>query len=269
MSGSNRSERFALIAIVITCFLLVLSYQFGRDTGLLETEPHEHSNAYTDRTDKESKGICLTKSTVISAIDCMTNQKNQNHKANDEHRASHDLTAQRSMARYAWWMIIITFGTLLTTGAGIYYLRNTLIETRKIGQAQSRAYVAISEFKVSVSSAKIHIVCEIGNLGQTPSRKTEIRVHLVEKGDKSLPEKVLAIGNIFPNTPFYFEISDSNEEINIADIISGQTKLQINSLLDYEDVFGNSWHTKQTTNLVRNDNGGWGFSTSIDGNEAT
>lgn len=286
MSKSNRSERSALIIPFIFALLitLILSYQFGRDSGLLETEPHEHSNAYTHRTDKDIQSICIAKPTIVDAVECATKQKNQTDYANQEHRADHYLTAQRSMARYAWWMIIVTFGTLLTAAAGIYYLRNTLLETRRLGQFQTRAYLSIAMDKYNIlDCCNITAKWSIKNSGQTPARKVRFKQCIVVE-----PEPFDERFHIceFSETASVFEMGASSErcqeidtriknpetkdikDSEMSEIFTKERSFWACFYVEYEDVFGVSYYTKSRYRLIMH-RGNWEMVTTPNGNEAT
>jgi len=239
MSGSNWSERTAPIALgaIFAALIVFSSYQFGRDSGLLETEPHQHSNAYNDRSDEQIKGDCIASATVESAIKCVTEQKNRTNQANQEHRTNHDLTAQRAMAKYAWWMIVVTFGTLLTAAAGIYYLRDTLKETRRIGETQTRAYVHAkdAEIKSTYDGTFDKIILTVENVGETPAKWFSVGVEfrfgedteITKHAEISVVDRVW--GPIAPNTPLTVNTTLPDEQrmnevaANFEAIIKGQS----------------------------------------------
>ena len=82
----------------------------------------------------------------------------------DEWRDEQDLQAQRSMAVWARWMALFSLAAVFVTAAGVWFVRDTLVatremvreaqrgtaaanraadETRRIGEAQVRAYLGI------------------------------------------------------------------------------------------------------------------------------
>lgn len=267
MSKSERNERLAFVTLVgaISVIILLLSYQFGREAGRLETEPHEHASAYKDRTDEDIEIVCLSRDTIEAAIKCATQQKNQSYKANEEHRANHDLTAQRAMARYAWWMVFIAFASLLAAIGGIYYLRKTLFETRRIGQAEVRAYLSIVIGSYSISGNDIRFTVGVTNNGQSPSRGGKISCKIRGSGgiddtyftytaqcdDRVVPD--LTADGSFSTDEFTIKdtdiiISGGSAGNIIADIKENIQMLFFDIQLDWLDVFDNQQTI--TANLI-------------------
>jgi hypothetical protein len=100
--------------------------------------------------------------------------------AREDQRSEYDLAAQEQMAKWAWWLLLTSIGTVLTAGVGIYYVRESLIDSRRIGQAQVRAYITIEKMKVvpRIVGQKIdwRIVIHIYNCGQSPAREILVKM---------------------------------------------------------------------------------------------
>ena len=64
---------------------------------------------------------------------------------------------------------------LAVTGVGIFYVRDTLLETRRLGQAQMRAYIGIKTKVIDDRATKvITFKMSFWNTGQTPAHHLQI-----------------------------------------------------------------------------------------------
>lgn len=101
-----------------------------------------------------------------------------------------DLSAQRSMASAAWFMVIISAASSSVGAAGLYLIARTLREAKRsadaadlavkaslgavqsakeIGQAQVRAYVSISGCWLDATDEPVELRYIFQNSGQTPA----------------------------------------------------------------------------------------------------
>ena len=64
---------------------------------------------------------------------------------NEHYRSEYDLIAQREMAIWAFWMVIVSVGSVVTTGIGIIYVARTLREARETTKAAVRGAIAAEE----------------------------------------------------------------------------------------------------------------------------
>lgn len=150
----------------------------------------------------------------------------------------HDLEAQRSMASAAWYMVALTTLSGVIGTAGLYLIWQTLLatqrnakaaemtvdETRKIGRAQTRAYLSITQMEVECTEHINDMQLTIRNVGQSPalsvSCTTEISlVEITDGEDDGLPEqKVVETEEYWP------------------DIISTETNYRSILLWDFDPV---------------------------------
>ena len=106
-----------------------------------------------------------------------------------EQKADADLRAQQDMALWAFWVVLMSGGTMLVTAVGIFYVRETLeatrlavksadeavAETRRIGEAQVRAYLSYDIDVTSIRSDEPwEIVVVLENVGQSPARNVRV-----------------------------------------------------------------------------------------------
>lgn len=94
----------------------------------------------------------------------------------EEWRQEADLKAQRDMAMWALWMSVMSGVGVLVGGAGLYFLKRTFDETRRIGNAQLIPYLTVSGASIKrimayegASHFQLHCSVEFSNSGQTPA----------------------------------------------------------------------------------------------------
>lgn len=159
-----------------------------------------------------------------------------------------DSIAQWTMALFA---ILATF----VSGAAIYYLRKTLMETRIIGQAQVRAYLAFNIERVEVSQigfeqsshSKVSFIGSLVNTGQSPAFMVRTLVN-VSIASNDYGRWVSVDGSDFPaGEPVAIPIAAGakishmiDEKVNASkqEVLSGASQIRITYLLKYTDVFG-------------------------------
>ncbi len=141
MSKIDWNDRPATIALGLTvvALLCAVCFIFGRDSGKSEVEPYNHTQHYAERSDIQIENICASKSTKEEAIKCAIEAKTQSR---DAKREEHDLNAQKSMAQWAWWMILVTgivgLMTFGVTAVGVWFVRDTLIATSDAVKAANK-----------------------------------------------------------------------------------------------------------------------------------
>ncbi|MEQ8283395.1 MAG: hypothetical protein RIC04_15055 [Parvibaculum sp.] len=114
----------------------------------------------------------------------------------EEWRQEQDLDAQREMAKWALMMFFASACGVGVTALGVIYVAQTLVATReavaaanrtadeakRIGEAQVRAYMSISNLSIIFAADGDKIVpivqMKIGNSGNSPARSFEMRMQL-------------------------------------------------------------------------------------------
>jgi hypothetical protein len=117
---------------------------------------------------------------IANALEAANNKKQP---PEEENRANRDLAAQESVANWApavFWVAVVE---LIVTAVGVGLIYKTITETRRIGQAQVRAYVSIKSVQVNfvdiaenMTHAAVSVVAE--NSGQSPARNFVWRASL-------------------------------------------------------------------------------------------
>lgn len=113
----------------------------------------------------------------------------------NEWREEQDLYAQRQMAKWAFWMLVISGAGVVVGGLGLLFLKRTLDETRamteatrEIGENQTRAYCIIKSAYVTTPQGMenqdklIGLCVEVENTGPTPAVETAIKVDVLVEG---------------------------------------------------------------------------------------
>ena len=179
-----------------------------------------------------------------------------------------DLGAQRSMAAAAWWMVVISGGAAIVGGASLYLIARTLLEarrsasaaeaavaqaeatlleTRVLGRAQSRAYLALAKMQFSADAEdQFFVEWTIHNAGQSPARQLSIQLefdYFVKRNSKWLIESNETLVRFLPDLPA--GLSSTDEEFIFLVLPmdappSHGERIEVHGELRYWDVFGQS-----------------------------
>lgn len=198
MSGSDRGKGFAIVTAVLFTFVAigftVAIWRIASEHGAIVHEQGSNARNYAARAEQDIEDRCLLLDTVAKAK-CISEIIQS---TNEHQRAEKDLIAQTEMSLWAFWMVVISCFTVILTGVGVWFVfrtaqftHKTLIEaekttkaaidtvdeTRRIGESQTRAYIEfhsrefIPVFSSEISSAPIgfRFRITIKNSGQTPA----------------------------------------------------------------------------------------------------
>lgn len=120
-------------------------------------------------------------------------------------RDEHSLRAQTDAADWAFWAAVIAFSQLVATAIGLFYIRSTLVETRRAvtdTAAATQAMKEANEFSKEVSAIELRPylvvhprgihreagalefrgVVEISNIGKTPAKGVSSHIRMKEGG---------------------------------------------------------------------------------------
>lgn len=191
---------------------------------------------------------CLRSNSIDRARECYEASRNPSR---EEQRAEQGLSAQREMADSTEGMLIVTFvvgfGTVLAASAAAWFALGTIRETRRIGEAQVRAYLTCTggAYRIGQQLCVVHITLK--NFGQSPARKATIRASLgtfdydaADGGDflyspqklvnfYEIPASAEDTGHIIFQVNFGYEIC--------SDVVEGGRLLFVACVLDWDDVF--------------------------------
>ena len=69
------------------------------------------------------------------------------------------------MARWAWWLLLTSVFTVLTAGAGIYYVRETLVEARAASGIALKAMIADQRPWIEIEKVRLDASDKVRVLG--------------------------------------------------------------------------------------------------------
>lgn len=163
--------------------------------------------------------------------------------------------AQSSLA---WAQIAVSLAALVAALLAAFYTRNAVLESRRIGEAQTRAYVSINNIGGVKTKNRLGFNVEVMNAGQSPALNVKTVIIIVDPEGKNInleqdvEEYVSANENKSLSTFYYVNI-DAKEWSGIV--------LKVKVI--YKDVFGrdfehgssfagspNKWTTNSDTVLM-------------------
>jgi hypothetical protein len=163
MSKSDRIPAIAAGLTLIVTFAIggyILGFGLGQQSGEREANSDTYARHAQDEINSACAGLDGTAQTecIVRVVEA----------TNEHKRSESDLNAQRNMAKWALLMLLATLAMAATTVFGVYYVWRTLLTTREIGEAQVRAYVYVTNVKISVTSNALKV--EFTNLGNSPGK---------------------------------------------------------------------------------------------------
>jgi hypothetical protein len=178
-------------AIALCCIIVAgLAYNFGRQ----DERRYETPAAYAQAAKADAQRACVNRE---AAFECIYEKVEASQ---EQARSEQDLTAQQVAANSAFMSAIIAFFTFIITGIGAWLIRETLIatqsavkeaekattaardavdETTRIGEAQIRAYLQITNATMHLTRGdpglvdqrfKPRLSIDVKNFGQSPAR---------------------------------------------------------------------------------------------------
>lgn len=177
-----------------------------------------------------------------------------------------DLGAQRSMAAAAWWMVVISGGAAIVGGASLYLIARTLLEarrsasaaeaavaqaeatlleTRVLGRAQSRAYLALAKMQFSAEAEdQFFVEWTIHNAGQSPARQLSIQLefdYFVRRASGWEAESNETLVRFLPDLPAGLSSTDEEFIFLVLPMEARPSygeRIEVHGVLKYWDVFG-------------------------------
>lgn len=167
--GINAVACGLVIAAIVTITVGWAVYTLGKQSGEYEA----NSDSYAHHAEQKIRRSCSNLDGIAQA-ECI---RNVVETANEHERSESDLVAQHRMALWALLMLVVTAAMAVITGVGVYYVWRTLIatqkmafDTRRIGEAQVRAYIGVEITDSVVESGKpIAFGIKVTNHGASPA----------------------------------------------------------------------------------------------------
>jgi hypothetical protein len=142
MSGGNWYDRNAYIGVALPVFFTLfvamagyLGFTYGYNSS-----DQDHQSDYSARYEAQIvEEKCIALGTPDEAVQCYKEAKNA---AREHSRAEQDLNAQREMANWAegmlWATLLVGTLTVILTGLGVYWVKETLVATQLAIQETKR-----------------------------------------------------------------------------------------------------------------------------------
>ncbi|TFF18062.1 hypothetical protein E3C22_22435 [Jiella endophytica] len=180
---SDRSWRGDAAPWIITAIglmlIAVMAFNFAFLQGSEIARERYNSERASENASKKGYEKCINEASVEKAIECYKASK-QNYA--EDARAYSGLSAQWQAAEWTKAATItgsiIGALSLIAASIGVLYVRKTLLETRRIGQAQTRAWIKLmcvagDEFatrRVQEDDIVAPIKITVENIGNRPAR---------------------------------------------------------------------------------------------------
>lgn len=213
-----------------------------------------------DPSQKEARETCQGVTGLVDYENCITEKQKAQR---DEQRTQYDLQAQQQMALWAFALFISGVLGLGITGAGVYYVAQTLGATReavgaanrtadeakRIGEAQVRAYVTVANVQLRFAETSPMVTFELHNSGNSPALELHPAVSLVIRlpsherqigsldGATGVLIGTLRQGGMHKQTLFVGSTVVPSEALAIMETERGFADIRIDA--HYKDVFGN------------------------------
>lgn len=265
MSNRDRYGNSAPYVVLVIGLVIVFIFAFevasSRERARYE---QQRTSEYAGNAEADIRRTCIGVDDSAQA-ECI---RQVVETGNEHQRAERDLSAQQEMARWAFYMLAVSSAGLVITAVGIYYVRDTLIETRKsvqvtreIGEAQVRAYLSIRPTVIpSMEGAPLDhrrsFEVEIENAGLTPARNVNAVVYadwlprnlpspcpnLVRMRDGSTQaDLTIAAGSSISASA---ETKLTDLDFLTKDTNAGPTVPHLYGIVWYNDVFGRPHRTR-------------------------
>ncbi|MEL7730368.1 hypothetical protein AAG612_12595 [Citromicrobium bathyomarinum] len=184
MSDSDRGDGtedvgrgFAFLVTIVLCCLItaVLTYAWiNNASGDRERAAHYQSEAKHNQ-----ETICIGRTGSLLA-ECLEKQRAA---AREAYQAEQDLNAQRNMAIWAMWMVVVSIITAGVTVWALVYVRGTLLATREALADTSKATKAMQDANAIADKAtRGWLEIKINKIGPVTRHKTgelSVRVEAV------------------------------------------------------------------------------------------
>lgn len=280
MPDSNRSNAPSNLKVIATALfvaveivlLAALAYSFGVSYTERQLRAEQNTQQYPETTDERIARTCAN---MVGAtlIKCVQHEVN----ASKEHeRSEYDLSAQQDMSQWAYWLLWVSIGgiavsvlalfliwrTFLVTGETLAATQQMAIDTREIGEAQVRAYLAfrikdveiippailLKDGEWSNLPATVSISGELHNSGQSPARRMKCRYEIqsvpkdstIEVDARKLAATSPPSAQIIASGECTNQVFRRRLPVNWAALMAGNEHIWFMFALSYEDAFGNT-----------------------------
>jgi hypothetical protein len=177
MPDSLRNGTVTVIVLLVALFAVwtLFVWQASQQKSYYQEKAQAVANDSAQRTDERIKRTCIKETSPALIAKCV---QNAIETSRSDQRAEYDLEAQRQMADWTLGVLGLSILTLGVSVFGIYYVRQTLMETRRIGQAEVRAYVTCESARFEVTPMGLSVKPIFHNTGNSPTSTMKIMAGL-------------------------------------------------------------------------------------------
>jgi hypothetical protein len=259
---------FASLAFAV--LVLFAGYFIGRSGGFYDAEANGYSRQYQAATEQRVSDCFRQRQPPSAAANCVEKAIDASH---EEQRAEHNLDAQRQMADWAWWLLIVTALQTPITLVGIVLLLRNIQQadaaneiSRQAMTAENRAWIEIEilslgdlryveeNFRLTVKfrfrnigkSVALNVVPEatlIGEptIGERTIGETSTELDQILRRLKGRPSKLMA-QNLFPGRESPEQEWDTTVKADDVQLVAGDHKSELYPLclvlgVQYNTIF--------------------------------
>jgi hypothetical protein len=170
----SRGNWFSLVALAGGLILAgsadaqIVQHDARSNSPAQQTQPQP-------KTEIQPSDLTAIKNQIERIGTALESANNDANSAEEKDYAQRNLKAQERVADWAPAVFFVAFIELIVTAVGVYFIYQTIKETRRIGQAQVRAYVSIKSVAIrfvditeNMTYPSVSVVAE--NSGQSPAR---------------------------------------------------------------------------------------------------
>lgn len=203
MSGGDRDRRAEVLGLGIAAIAALawsaMLWQMSANEAKRTMRAEHKAASYAQDTENRILNACRATDRA-AFVRCATKEIDTSH---ENQRAEYDLSAQQDMAEWAKWMLLAGLLTLIVTGIGVWFVRETLratlkavqdtseatdamVKQNKLTEESQRAWLIINDIKVLTVARKgdgIHVSLSwsVINTGQTPATLASFDVCVFEE----------------------------------------------------------------------------------------
>lgn len=177
---------FTFTALTGAVIMLTIGLSIGGSLGYHEAQADGYAAQYPNETDKRV-AKCFDQTAIASAKKCAQDAVEAGR---DDQRSERDLSAQRQMAEWAYWLLLFTVAQSLLGIGGFIALLITIQQgrdankiTRETGRKQVRAYLGVTSVTMEDGDEGVpKFVINLSNNGVSPADVTRLRVSVIWMG---------------------------------------------------------------------------------------
>jgi hypothetical protein len=234
---------FVIAYAAVACVKFV-SYQ--------EEHSHERYDVahHSDPATKRDLEVCIKAqpSGIIKLFACVIEAAQSDQVTKKD---KYDLKAQQEMSEWAYGMLWATVFTIFVGIMGIIFVGLTLRETRRIGQAQVRAYLVCPKGNFISYEKHLSVYISIKNVGQSPAKSIRVTAKIshrensengISSGESlsqcisimSVPSSATSEAHI------HWNATPVGGSFDFPQIFQGMDSINVDGVIEWTDVFDHS-----------------------------